>query len=84
MMARACTRGRGGFTATAFGCVEAMRYDDSQMDEVIKIGIRTLEVLFFGGLIGSAILVLIAAVEDVETVFSSDEADSSNMMETQD
>lgn len=58
-----------------------MRYDDSRMDEVIKVGIRTLEVLFFGGLIGSAILVLITAVEDIETVFGSDDAESATEKE---
>ena len=60
-----------------------MRYDDSRMNEVINIGIRALEVLFFGGLVGSAILVVITAIEDVETVFGSDEAESATEKEMQ-
>lgn len=38
------------------------------MNEAVRIGIRALEILFFGGLAGSLILVVVTAVEDVETV----------------
>ena len=37
------------------------------MELLIKIGIRIIEVLFFGGVVGSVIVVLITGVEDVET-----------------
>ena len=53
------------------------------MNEVIRIGILALEVLFFGGLAGSAILVLITAVEDIETVFGREEAESVTEKEMQ-
>ncbi|MGH9521866.1 MAG: hypothetical protein ACRD3E_04980 [Terriglobales bacterium] len=46
------------------------------MNEAVKIGIHALEVLFFGGLVGSAVLVLITAVEDVETVLSDEAAET--------
>lgn len=83
IMARPCTRLPGRFTSTTFCCVEAMRYDDSRMSEAINIGIRALEVLFFGGLIGSAVLVIITAVEDIETVFGGNEAESATEREMQ-
>lgn len=53
------------------------------MSEAINIGIRALEVLFFGGLIGSAVLVIITAVEDIETVFGGNEAESATEREMQ-
>ena len=81
--ARACTRARERSILATFCCVEAMRYDDSRMNEVIRIGILALEVLFFGGLAGSAILVLITAVEDIETVFGREEAESVTEKEMQ-
>jgi hypothetical protein len=53
-----------------------MRYDVALMNEAIKIGIRALEVLFFGGLAGSFILIVITTVEDLETVLDREEAES--------
>ena len=37
---------------------------------VIKAAIKLLEVLFAAGIIGSAIVVLLTAIEDLETMFS--------------
>ena len=42
------------------------------MNELITIGIRVLEVLFFGGCIGSLIVVAVAGFEDIATVFEHD------------
>jgi hypothetical protein len=46
------------------------------MDVLITIGIRLLEVLFFGGWIGSLIVVVVAAIEDFATVFEHEENDT--------
>ena len=44
---------------------------------VILFGMRLLEVLFFTGIVGSAVVVLIASVEDARELFSkSDHAPS--------
>ncbi len=45
------------------------------MNELVKIGIRVLEVLFFGGCIGSLIVVVVAGIEDFATVFESGESE---------
>lgn len=42
------------------------------MNELMTIGIRVLEVLFFGGCVGSLIVVAVAGIEDVATVFEHD------------
>ena len=44
-----------------------------RMMEIIAILIRTLEVLFVTGAIGSAAVILLSGVEDLETVFEPDE-----------
>jgi hypothetical protein len=36
---------------------------------LVKAGVRLLEVLFFGGCIGSFIVVVVAGIEDFATVF---------------
>ena len=46
------------------------------MNEAVRIGIRILEILFFGGIVGSAILVLITSVEDLRTVLGDDDAEN--------
>jgi hypothetical protein len=53
-----------------------MVYIDCFMSEAATIGIRALEALFFGGLAGSFILVVVTAVEDIETVLGRGESDS--------
>jgi len=60
-----------------------MRYDDRLMTEAIKLGIRALEFLFFGGLAGSVILILITTVEDLETVLDHDKSESAFATDTQ-
>lgn len=45
------------------------------MNLVVSIGIRTLEVLFFAGMVGAAIVILITGVEDVETALGHDETE---------
>ena len=43
------------------------------MDSVVAFFIRLLELLFVIGCCGSVIVILLAAVEDVETIFSGSE-----------
>jgi hypothetical protein len=43
------------------------------MGFVLIIGIRLLEFLFVVGVIGSAIVLVLTAIEDVETLMGSDE-----------
>ena len=43
------------------------------MMEVIAILIRILEVLFVTGAIGSAVVILLSGLEDLETVLEPDE-----------
>lgn len=45
------------------------------MNFLISIGIRTLEVLFFAGWVGAAIVILITGVEDIETALGRDEGE---------
>lgn len=45
------------------------------MNLLVSIGIRILEVLFFAGFAGAAIVILITGVEDVETAFGHDETE---------
>lgn len=45
------------------------------MNFLISIGIRILEVLFFAGWIGAAIVILITGVEDVETALGHDDSE---------
>ena len=43
------------------------------MSVLVTIGIRTLEVMFAAGWIGTVIVLLLTAVEDVETLLEKDE-----------
>lgn len=42
------------------------------MSVLVKAGVRLLEILFFGGCIGSLIVVVVAGIEDFATVFDTD------------
>ena len=44
------------------------------MIAVVSVAIHILEATFFIGMIGSAIVVIISAVEDLETLFGSEES----------
>ncbi len=44
------------------------------MDVILKVLAPVLEVLFFAGMAGSALVVAISAIEDIETILESDEA----------
>jgi len=44
------------------------------MDWLIKVGIWVLEFLFFAGLIGSALVILLSGLEDIETILEKEEA----------
>jgi len=43
------------------------------MNVLVMIGIRVLEVLFFAGWVGSAVVLLLTSIEDVETIFERKE-----------
>jgi len=40
---------------------------------IALLGMRLLEVMFFTGIIGSAVVVIITSVQDVQELFESDE-----------
>jgi hypothetical protein len=42
------------------------------METVLKILAPVLEVLFFAGMAGSALVVIISAIEDIETILERD------------
>jgi hypothetical protein len=42
------------------------------MSEIIKIGVRSLEILFFAGWAGSLIVLLLSGFEDIRTAFDSE------------
>ncbi len=42
------------------------------MSEIIRIGVRSLEVLFFAGWAGSLIVLILSGFEDVRTVFEEE------------
>lgn len=42
------------------------------MSEIIKIGVRSLEVLFFAGWVGSLIVLLLSGFEDVRTALEEE------------
>ncbi len=42
------------------------------MNVLVKIAVRALEFLFFAGCIGSFLVVLLAGVEDVHSIFERD------------
>jgi hypothetical protein len=46
------------------------------MDFLIAWAIRLLELLFIIGCVGSVVVILLAGVEDIETVFASGEEES--------
>ena len=43
------------------------------MEAVMLIMVRILETLFLVGIIGSAIVILMSGIEDIETIFEPDE-----------
>ena len=43
------------------------------MNPVVTVCIRILEVLFAIGCVGSVVVIILSGVEDVETIFSSQE-----------
>ena len=43
------------------------------MDLLVLIGVRILETLFFVGMAGSVVVLLLTTIEDVETLTESDE-----------
>ena len=43
------------------------------MDLLVLIGVRFLETMFFLGMAGSVIVLLLTTIEDVETLTESDE-----------
>jgi len=43
------------------------------MSEFLKIAVRGLEVLFFAGWAGSALVLLLAGFEDIRTVFEHEQ-----------
>lgn len=53
------------------------------MELLVTIGIRLIEFLFFAGVIGSAIVVLITGVEDIETALGGSDGESAVTPEPQ-
>ncbi len=47
------------------------------MNLLVMIGIRTLEAMFAAGWIGTVIVLLLTAIEDVETLIEKDEPSQS-------
>ena len=43
------------------------------MDLLVHIGVRILETMFFLGMLGSCIVLILTTIEDVETLTESDE-----------
>jgi hypothetical protein len=43
-----------------------------------QLGVRILEGLFFAGMAGSAIVVVLTAIEDIETLSASDDTPSNS------
>jgi len=43
------------------------------MDTLIRVLAPILEVLFFGGIMGSAVVIILTSIEDVETMLEKDE-----------
>jgi hypothetical protein len=43
------------------------------MDLLIHIGVRILETLFFLGVVGSTVVLVLTTIEDVETLTESDD-----------
>lgn len=48
------------------------------MNPLITIGVRILEILFFAGWIGSCLVLLLSAAEDVHAVFEPPEEEEAN------
>jgi hypothetical protein len=46
------------------------------MSEAVKIGVRGLEVLFFSGWAGSALVLLLSGFEDIRTVFKREDKET--------
>jgi len=43
------------------------------MDTLVTIGVRMLEFMFAAGVLGSCIVLILSAIEDVETLLGSEE-----------
>jgi hypothetical protein len=43
------------------------------MNALVAIAVHTLEVLFFGGWIGSALVIFLSGIEDAHSVFAGKE-----------
>jgi hypothetical protein len=43
------------------------------MDLLVHIGVRILETLFFLGVVGSTVVLVLTTIEDVETLTESDD-----------
>jgi hypothetical protein len=43
------------------------------MHSLITIGIKALEVLFFAGIFGAALVILLTGFEDIKTMFSKND-----------
>ncbi len=43
------------------------------MRSLVIFGIKVLEIAFVAGIIGSAVVIILTAVEDLRTIFSKDE-----------
>ncbi len=56
----------------AFSILAGMQYDFQLMPLPVLIGMRILEVLFFGGWIGAIIVVIISGIEDIHTILQKD------------
>ena len=46
------------------------------MNVLLAAGIRVLEFLFFGGWIGSLLVIVLSGIEDMETIFDKNEPTS--------
>ena len=44
------------------------------MDMLVHIGVRILETMFFLGMLGSCVVLVLTTIEDVETLTESDDA----------
>lgn len=48
------------------------------MDWLIRVGVLILEFLFFAGVVGSALVIVLSGIEDIETIFESEETGPSS------
>lgn len=45
------------------------------MRSLVTFGVTVLEIVFVAGIIGSAVVIILTSVEDLETMFSKDDKD---------